>query len=62
MSEGHRPATYDDLLRVPDHLVAEIVDGELYTSPRPAAVLSPRTARLDRIRKLWWLPDEPVSP
>jgi Uma2 family endonuclease len=31
-----RPATYDDLLRVPDHLVAEIVDGELYTNPRPA--------------------------
>ncbi len=30
------PATYEDLLRVPDHLVAEIVDGELYTSPRPA--------------------------
>jgi Uma2 family endonuclease len=31
----HR-ATYEDLLKVPDHLVAEIVDGELYTSPRPA--------------------------
>ena len=32
----HRPATYEDLLQVPDHLVAEILDGELYTSPRPA--------------------------
>ena len=31
-----RPATYDDLVQVPDHLVAEIVDGELWTSPRPA--------------------------
>jgi Uma2 family endonuclease len=31
-----RPATYEDLLKVPDHLVAEIVDGELVTSPRPA--------------------------
>jgi Uma2 family endonuclease len=31
-----RPATYADLLQVPDHLVAEIVDGELFTSPRPA--------------------------
>lgn len=30
------PATYDDILKVPDHLVAEIVDGDLYTSPRPA--------------------------
>lgn len=33
---ARRPATYEDLLRVPDHLVAEIVGGELYTSPRPA--------------------------
>jgi Uma2 family endonuclease len=31
-----RPATYDDLVAVPDILVAEIVDGELWTSPRPA--------------------------
>jgi Uma2 family endonuclease len=33
---ARRPATYDDLLKVPDHLVAEILDGELHTSPRPA--------------------------
>jgi Uma2 family endonuclease len=31
-----RRATYDDLVKVPDHLVAEILDGELYASPRPA--------------------------
>jgi Uma2 family endonuclease len=31
-----RPATYEDLLKVPDHLVAEIVEGELYTWPRPS--------------------------
>lgn len=30
-----RRATYQDVLDAPDHLVAEIVDGELYTSPRP---------------------------
>jgi Uma2 family endonuclease len=36
-----RPATYDDLLTVPDIQVAEIVEGELYASPRPA----PRHAR-----------------
>ena len=30
-------ATYEDLLAVPEHLVAEIVDGDLITSPRPAA-------------------------
>jgi Uma2 family endonuclease len=29
-------ATYADLLRAPENLVAELVDGELYTWPRPA--------------------------
>lgn len=29
-------ATYDDLREVPDHFVAEMFDGELYASPRPA--------------------------
>jgi Uma2 family endonuclease len=32
---ARRTATYDDLLAVPDRLVAEILDGELQTSPRP---------------------------
>ena len=36
MKSARRPATYDDLCRVPEHLVAEIVGGELFTSPRPA--------------------------
>jgi Uma2 family endonuclease len=31
-----RPATYEDLVALPDNLVAEIVDGELHASPRPA--------------------------
>jgi Uma2 family endonuclease len=31
-----RRATYDDLLKVPDDLIAELIDGELYTNPRPA--------------------------
>jgi Uma2 family endonuclease len=31
-----KKASYDDLLRVADHLVAEILDGELHTTPRPA--------------------------
>ena len=31
-----RPATYDDLVKLPDLMVAEIVDGELHASPRPA--------------------------
>ena len=29
-------ATYDDLRDIPDHFVAEIFDGDLYASPRPA--------------------------
>jgi Uma2 family endonuclease len=37
MDPARRRATYEDLLQVPDHLVAEIVDGELYATPRPAS-------------------------
>jgi len=32
-----RRATYDDLLAVPGHLVAEIIHGQLVTQPRPAS-------------------------
>jgi Uma2 family endonuclease len=31
-----RRANYEDLMAVPDHMVAEIVDGDLVASPRPA--------------------------
>jgi Uma2 family endonuclease len=31
-----RPATYEDLLKVPEGKIAEIIDGELIVSPRPA--------------------------
>ncbi|MBI3402048.1 MAG: Uma2 family endonuclease [Acidobacteria bacterium] len=33
---GTRPATYDDLLALPEHVVGEIIGGELVVSPRPA--------------------------
>jgi Uma2 family endonuclease len=33
---SRRQATYEDLCRVPDHLLAQIIDGELITLPRPA--------------------------
>lgn len=33
---AHGPATYDDLLKLPENVVGEIIDGELYASPRPA--------------------------
>lgn len=31
------PATYEDLVALPSHVVGEIIDGELIASPRPAA-------------------------
>jgi Uma2 family endonuclease len=64
-----RPATYDDLLKVPDHKVAEILDGELHVSPRPA---SPHAFAASRLGghlipfnegfegpRGWWIIDEP---
>jgi Uma2 family endonuclease len=36
MNTVRRQATYEDLLQVPDIFIAEIIDGELITSPRPA--------------------------
>jgi len=36
-SQGKRRATYEDLMEVPDTKVAEIIDGELFVSPRPAS-------------------------
>ncbi len=35
-TSGKRPAIYQDVLDAPAHKVAEIVDGELVLSPRPA--------------------------
>jgi Uma2 family endonuclease len=34
-SKTKRGAVYEDLWRIPDTMVAEIVDGELFASPRP---------------------------
>ena len=36
VSAPKRHATYADLCEVPDHMVAEIIDGELFATPRPA--------------------------
>jgi Uma2 family endonuclease len=69
-SAAPKIATYEDLLQVPDHLVAEIIHGQLHTHPRPA----PRHARassslgdellspFDKGRGGpggWWILDEP---
>ena len=63
-------ATYQDVLDVPAHRVAEIVDGTLYTHPRPAPPHAVASSRLgfdlggpfDRGRGGpggWWIIDEP---
>lgn len=44
--QARRPATYDDLLSVPDHLVAEILDGDLHVSPRPSVAHTIATTSL----------------
>ncbi len=41
-----KPATYADLQALPPHLVGEIVDGELYASPRPASPHARAASRL----------------
>ena len=45
-----RRATYEDLLKVPDHLVAEIINGDLIIRSRPA--LPRATEADDRARKM----------
>ncbi|HZH02765.1 MAG TPA: Uma2 family endonuclease [Myxococcaceae bacterium] len=36
LEPSRRPATYDDLRALPHNLVGELIDGELWSSPRPA--------------------------
>jgi Uma2 family endonuclease len=49
MSRPVKPrATYEDLLAVAENLVAELVDGELVTSPRPASPHARAASRLGR--------------
>jgi Uma2 family endonuclease len=43
-----RRATYEDLMQVPDTKVAEIIDGELIVSPRPASPHALAAARIGR--------------
>ena len=43
---ARRRATYDDVLSAPRHVVAEILDGELRLSPRPASPHAVASSRL----------------
>jgi Uma2 family endonuclease len=64
------PATYDDLMALPGIVVAEMVDGELHASPRPApahaiagsalgGVLAPAYWHGRGGPGGWWILDEP---
>jgi len=73
VGEPKRKATYDDVLAAPEHKVAEILDGELFLSPRPAARHARASSILggelvepfdresgDPVRPGgWWILDEP---
>jgi Uma2 family endonuclease len=65
-----RPATYEDLMKVPDQMVAEIVDDELHASPRPAPRHASAASSLGAVINGafhqgrggpggWWILDEP---
>jgi Uma2 family endonuclease len=65
-----RGAVYADLERVPDTMVAEIVDGELFASPRPRPLHSVASSALGSDLNApfqqgrggpggWWILDEP---
>src|SRR5262245_8996967 len=36
MSDSKRRATYDDIVKLPENVVGEILDGEVVVTPRPA--------------------------
>ena len=73
MASPRRKATYQDVLDAPEHVVAEIIDGELFTSPRPASPHARATSIIgSELMGLfdgppgaagkpggWWLLDEP---
>lgn len=65
-----RGATYEDLARIPENLIAELIDGEIYTAPRPGtpharaslALSSLLYHAVDRGRSApggWWIVVEP---
>lgn len=67
-----RRATYDDILALPEHVVGEIISGELIVSPRPASPHARASSLVGRdlgdpfdrppggdAPGGWWLIDEP---
>jgi Uma2 family endonuclease len=67
---ARRPATYQDILSLPDHVIGEIIEGVLHTSPRPAPRHSRAATTIIGILHSpfdrgaggpggWWILDEP---
>ncbi len=66
---ARRPATYADIVALPEHVVGEILDGELVVSPRPAPRHAETASTLGGILVPpfqfgdggpgWWILDEP---
>jgi Uma2 family endonuclease len=67
---ARKPATYDDLIALPDRFVGELVAGTLYASPRPAPRHAAATTALGEELGPpfkrgkggpggWWILDEP---
>jgi Uma2 family endonuclease len=70
MSIVDRAATYEDIRALPEHLVGELIDGELFSSPRPAPPHIRASSRLaawlmryfdegDGGPGGWWILNEP---
>jgi Uma2 family endonuclease len=70
MGRSKGRATYEDLERLPDHVVGELIDGELVVTPRPAAPHALATSAIgaDLVGPFqkgrggpggWWILDEP---
>src|SRR6266540_3344871 len=63
-------ATYEDLVRLPENMIGELIDGELYASPRPSGPHTRFTSALGMLIGSrydlgingpggWWILDEP---
>ena len=61
---SRKPATYQDIIDLPENMVGEIIDGELIVSPRPAVghALAASVLRIyvrEKVRHVWLV--DPLS-
>jgi Uma2 family endonuclease len=63
MKPARTHATYDDVLNAPETLVAELIEGDLYTSPRPAVPHARAASALSQdLRSFDEPPGDPGQP